>query len=159
MAPIIKAGAKAPAFTLLNQDDHKTKLSDFKGQWVTLYFYPKDDTPGCTTEACDFTDGLKSLEKLSAKVLGVSADSTESHRKFIAKFNLKITLLSDPDHKMIDKYGVWQKKLNYGKEYMGIVRTTYLINPEGKVAYVWEKVSADGHAAKVTEKLKELTGK
>lgn len=159
MPEIITRGAKAPAFTLLDQNDNKVKLSDFKGQWVVLYFYPKDDTPGCTTEACDFTDGLKSLEKLNAKVLGVSADSTESHRKFIAKFKLKITLLSDPDHEMIDKYGVWQKKQNYGKEYMGIVRTTYLIDPAGNVAHVWEKVKAEGHAAKVTEKLNELAGK
>lgn len=159
MAEIISTGAKAPAFTLLDQNDNKVKLSDFKGQWVVLYFYPKDDTPGCTTEACDFTDGLKSLEKLNAKVLGVSADSTESHRKFIAKFKLKISLLSDPDHEMIDKYGVWQKKQNYGKEYMGIVRTTYLIDLAGRVAHVWEKVKAEGHAAIVTEKLKELAGK
>ena len=159
MPEIITRGAKAPAFTLLDQNDNKVKLSDFKGQWVVLYFYPKDDTPGCTTEACDFTGGLKSLEKLNASVLGVSADSTESHRKFIAKFKLKITLLSDPDREMIDKYGVWQKKQNYGKEYMGIVRTTYLIDPSGKVAHVWEKVKAEGHAAKVTEKLNELAGK
>jgi peroxiredoxin Q/BCP len=159
MADILTPGAKAPAFTLVDQHDAKTKLSDFKGQWVVLYFYPKDDTPGCTTEACDFTDGLKSLEKLNAKVLGVSADSTESHRRFIAKFKLKITLLSDPDHDMIDTYGVWQEKQNYGKTYMGIVRTTYLIDPSGKVAFVWEKVKAEGHAANVTEKLKELAGR
>ena len=135
MSGIAAIGAKAPAFTLPDQDDHKVKLADFKGQWVVLYFYPKDDTPGCTTEACDFTDGLKSLEKLNAKVLGVSADTTESHRKFIAKFKLKITLLSDVDHAMMEKYGVWQLKKNYGKEYMGIVRTTYLIDPDGKVAH------------------------
>lgn len=159
MAARIAVGAKAPAFTLLNQDDLKTKLFDFKGQWVVLYFYPKDDTPGCTTEACDFTGGLKSMEKLNATVIGVSADSTESHRKFIKKFKLKVTLLSDPDHEMIDKYGVWQLKNNYGKEYMGIVRTTYLIDPAGKVAHVWEKVSAEGHAKDVMAKLKELTGK
>jgi peroxiredoxin Q/BCP len=159
MSKIIAVGAKAPAFTLLNQDDEKTRLSDFKGQWVVLYFYPKDDTPGCTSEACDFTDGLKSLEKLNATVLGVSADSTESHRKFIKKFKLKVILLSDPDHAMIDKYGVWQLKSNYGKEYMGIVRTTYLIGPTGKVACVWEKVSAEGHADVVMAKLKELSKK
>ncbi len=159
MAGCIAIGAKAPAFTLLNQDDQKTKLSDFKGQWVVLYFYPKDDTPGCTTEACDFTDGLKSMERLNATVLGVSADSTESHRRFIDKFKLKVTLLSDPDHEMIDTYGVWQLKKNYGKEYMGIVRTTYLIDPAGKVAYLWQKVSSEGHAKDVMAKLKELSGK
>lgn len=157
MPPSIAPGSKAPAFTLPDQNDNKIKLSDFKGQWVVLYFYPKDDTPGCTTEACQFTSGLKSLEKLKAKVLGVSADSTESHRKFIAKHKLKVTLLSDLDHAMIEKYGVWQLKTNYGKEYMGIVRTTYLINPDGKVAHVFEKISAEGHAQEVTEKLTELS--
>jgi peroxiredoxin Q/BCP len=159
MPPTIAPGAKAPAFTLPDQNDNKIKLSDFKGQWVVLYFYPKDDTPGCTTEACDFTSGLKSLEKLNAKVLGVSADSTESHRKFIAKYKLKITLLSDPDHAVIEKYGAWQLKVNYGKEYMGIVRTTYLINPDGKVAHVWEKATAEGHAQQVAEKLTSLANK
>jgi peroxiredoxin Q/BCP len=159
MSETTRPGAKAPAFSLPDQNDNNVKLSDFKGQWVVLYFYPKDDTPGCTTEACDFTSGLKSLEKLYATVLGVSADSTESHRKFIEKYKLKITLLSDPDHAMMEKYGVWQLKKNYGKEYMGIVRTTYLIDPDGKVAHVWGKVSAEGHAQRVTEKLAELTKK
>ena len=159
MSATIAVGAKAPAFALLNQDRAKTKLSDFKGQWVVLYFYPKDDTPGCTTEACDLTGGIEALEKLNATVLGVSADSPESHRKFVDKFKLKVSLLSDPDHEMLDKYGVWQLKKNYGKEYMGIVRTTYLIDPAGKVAYLWEKVSAEGHAKDVMAKLKELSGK
>jgi len=132
MSGIVAVGQPAPGFALPDQGDHTVKLADHKGKWVVLYFYPKDDTPGCTTEACDFTDGLKSFEKLNAVVLGVSADSTESHRKFIKKHNLKITLLSDPDHQMMEKYGVWQLKKNYGKEYMGISRTTYLINPKAK---------------------------
>ena len=157
MSGILRVGSKAPAFTLPDQHDDTIKFSDFKGQWVVLYFYPKDDTPGCTTEACDFTAGIKGLEKLNAAVLGVSADSPESHRKFIKKYNLQITLLSDPGHAMMQKYGAWQLKKTYGKEYMGIMRTTYLIDPTGKVAFVWEKVSADGHAKKVAEKLAELT--
>jgi peroxiredoxin Q/BCP len=156
MSRILRVGAKAPAFTLPDQHDDTIKFSDFKGQWVVLYFYPKDDTPGCTTEACDFTGGIKRLEKLNAAVLGVSADSTENHRKFIKKYSLQITLLSDPGHAMMEKYGAWQLKKTYGKEYMGTVRTTYLIDPTGKVAFAWEKVSAEGHAQKVTEKLAEL---
>ena len=159
MSGIVNIGVPAPGFALPDQNDQTVKLADYKGKWVVVYFYPKDDTPGCTTEACDFTDGLKSFEKLNAVVLGVSADSTESHRKFIKKRNLKITLLSDVDHAMMEKYGVWQLKKNYVKEYMGIVRTTYLIDPEGKVARVWEKVSAAGHAEAVKTALVELKKK
>ncbi|MBI5267581.1 MAG: thioredoxin-dependent thiol peroxidase [candidate division Zixibacteria bacterium] len=159
MSGIVSVGVPAPGFALPDQNDHTVKLADYKGKWVILYFYPKDDTPGCTTEACEFTDGLKSLEKLNAVVLGVSADSTESHRKFIKKHSLKVTLLSDVDHAMMEKYGVWQLKKNYGKESMGIVRTTYLIDPDGKVARVWEKVSAAGHAEVVKAALAELKKK
>lgn len=159
MSGIVNTGVPAPGFALPDQNDQTVKLTDYKGKWVIVYFYPKDDTPGCTTEACDFTDGLKSFEKLNAVVLGVSADSTESHRKFIKKHDLKIILLSDVNHAMMEKYGVWQVKNNYGKEYMGIVRTTYLIDPEGKVARVWEKVSAAGHAEAVKTALAELKKK
>ena len=159
MSAIVAVGQPAPGFALPDQQDQTVKLANYKGKWVILYFYPKDDTPGCTTEACDFTDGLKSLEKLNAVVLGVSADSTESHRKFIKKHNLKITLLSDVDHTVIEKYGAWQLKKNYGKEYMGIVRTTYLIGPDGKVARVWENVNATGHAEAVKAALAELKKK
>jgi peroxiredoxin Q/BCP len=158
MSGIVNVGVPAPGFALPDQNDHTVKLADYKGKWVIVYFYPKDDTPGCTTEACEFTDGLKSLEKLNAVVLGVSADSTESHRNFIKKHNLKIRLLSDVDHAMMETYGVWQLKNNYGKESMGIVRTTYLIDPEGKIARVWEKVSAAGHAEAVKAALAELKG-
>lgn len=154
---IPEVGNKAPAFTLSNQDDKKIKLSDYSGKWVVLYFYPKDDTPGCTTEACDFTSGIKSFEKLNAVVLGVSPDSTERHRKFIEKYKLKVTLLSDPDQKMMSKYGAWGMKKNYGKEYMGVIRSTFLIDPKGKIAHVWANVKAKGHAEKVQEKLSELS--
>src|SRR6266404_8238105 len=116
-------GKKAPAFALKNQNDEVVKLGDLAGRWVVLYFYPKDDTPGCTTEACDFTDGLKDFEKMDAVVLGCSADSTERHRKFIAKYKLKVDLLSDPDHEVIDRYGAWGEKNLYGKVSMGIIRS------------------------------------
>ena len=154
----LKTGQKAPAFSLLNQNEKKNSLADYKGMWVVLYFYPKDDTPGCTTEACDFTSGLKGFEKLSATVLGVSPDSPESHRAFIAKFNLKITLLSDPDKKALTRYGAWGMKKMYGKEIEGVIRSTFIIDPEGRIAHVWYDVKADGHAEKVRERLAELAG-
>jgi peroxiredoxin Q/BCP len=149
-------GKKAPAFALLNQDDKTVKLGDLAGRWAVLYFYPKDDTPGCAIEACDFTDGLKDLEKLEAAVYGCSPDSTERHRKFIAKYKLKVTLLSDPEHTTLEKYGAWGEKNLYGKISMGVIRSTLIIDPQGKVAFHWPKVSAKGHAAAVAEKLKEL---
>jgi thioredoxin-dependent peroxiredoxin len=154
----LATGKKAPAFTLPDQDGTKVKLADLAGQWVVLYFYPKDDTPGCTVEACDFTSGLGGFEKLDATVLGCSADSAESHRKFIAKYKLKLRLLSDADHAVMEKYGAWGEKNNYGKKTLGIIRSTALIDPEGKVAYHWPTVKAAGHAEKVREKLAELRG-
>ena len=154
----LEPGQKAPAFTLPNQDDKKIALADFSGMWVVLYFYPKDNTPGCTTEACDFSSGLKGFEKLNAKVLGVSPDSTESHRGFIAKQKLKITLLSDPDKKVLTKYGAWGVKKMYGKESVGVIRSTFLIDPKGKIAHAWYSVKATGHAEKVAAKLKEVSG-
>ncbi|MGD8922177.1 MAG: thioredoxin-dependent thiol peroxidase [Candidatus Zixiibacteriota bacterium] len=152
-------GSKAPAFTLENQDGKKVSLKDFEGQWVVLYFYPKDNTPGCTTEACEFTDAMPNFKKLKAVVLGVSPDSVKSHQNFIAKQNLGITLLSDPDHRILEKYGVWQLKKNYGKEYHGVVRTTFLINPNGRIEHIWEKVKARGHAEAVQEFLTEAAKK
>jgi thioredoxin-dependent peroxiredoxin len=149
-------GKKAPDFTLPDQDDKAVKLKDLAGRWVVLYFYPKDDTPGCTVEACDFTAGLKDFEKLEATVLGCSADSTERHRKFIAKYKLKISLLSDPDHEVIEKYGAWGEKNLYGKVSMGIIRSTVIIDPAGKVARHWPKVKSAGHADEVRDALKEL---
>ena len=155
--PKLDVGKKAPAFTLQDETGAKVKLSELDGQWVVLYFYPKDDTPGCTVEACDFTSGLAGFEKLAAVVLGCSADSPESHRKFIAKYNLKLKLLSDPDHAVMDKYGAWGEKDNYGKKTMGVIRSTALIDPAGKLAYHWPAVKAAGHAEKVREKLAELS--
>ncbi len=153
---MIEVSKKAPAFTLRNQNNEAVHLSEVAGQWVVLYFYPKDDTPGCTTEACDFTAGLHAFRKLDAVVLGCSRDSPESHRKFITKHGLKITLLSDPDHKVMENYGAWGEKMMYGKTTQGVIRSTVLIDPEGKVAHHWRAVKAAGHAEKVKEKLEEL---
>ena len=154
---IPQAGRKAPAFALDNQDGDKVRLTDFAGKWVVLYFYPKDNTSGCTKEACGFTEALPNFTKLNAEVLGVSPDSVKSHQGFIAKQNLKITLLSDPDHKILEKYGVWQKKSMYGREYFGVVRTTFLIDPKGKIARVWEKVKVAGHVDEVHQALSEMS--
>jgi peroxiredoxin Q/BCP len=152
----LTVGKKAPDFTLPNQDDQPVKLGGLAGRWVVLYFYPNDDTPGCTTEACDFTAGLKDFEKLEAKVLGCSPNTTESHRKFIAKYKLKIELLSDPAHKVLEKYGAWGEKSMYGRTSMGVIRSTVIIDPQGKVARHWPKVKAAGHADAVKDALKEL---
>jgi peroxiredoxin Q/BCP len=154
----LTVGKKAPSFALENQDDETVKLGDLKGRWVVLYFYPKDDTPGCTTEACDFTAGLKDFEKLEAVVLGCSPDSTERHRKFIAKYKLKVTLLSDPAHEVLERYGAWGEKNLYGRVSMGVIRSTVIIDPQQRVAFHWRKVSAGGHAEAVRAKLKELRG-
>ena len=161
---MIKTGKKAPAFKLPNQDDKIISLKDFAGKWIVLYFYPKDNTSGCTKEACDFTDSLKSYEKLNAVILGVSPDSTESHRNFIKKRSLKIDLLSDPDKKVHKAYGAWGKKKNYGKEYEGVIRSTFIISPDGKVVETWTNVKVrvkrkdeeNKHVDVVEERLKEL---
>jgi thioredoxin-dependent peroxiredoxin len=152
----LEVGKKAPAFALPDETGTKVKLSDLAGQWVVLYFYPKDDTPGCTVEACDFTSGLAGFEKLDAAVFGCSRDTAESHRKFITKYSLKVKLLSDPDHAVMEKYGAWGEKSNYGKTSMGVIRSTVLIDPAGKVAYHWPTVKAAGHAENVRAKLAEL---
>jgi len=151
----IKVGNKAPAFTAENQDGDKVKLADFAGKWLVLYFYPKDNTSGCTTEAIDFTGMLTKFKRKQAVVVGVSPDSVKSHTNFCSKHDLKIMLLSDPDHKMLEKYGVWQEKSMYGKKYMGVVRTTVLIDPDGRIAEIWEKVKVKGHAEEVYSKLTE----
>jgi len=155
---MLKVGDKAPDFCLPNQDNEEICLRDFSGSWVVLYFYPKDNTPGCTTEALDFTALKDEFEKEGAVILGVSPDSVKRHQNFIAKKELQITLLSDEEKEVAQKYGVWQLKKMYGKEYMGIVRSTFLINPDGKIAYIWPKVKVKGHAKEVLEKLKELKG-
>jgi peroxiredoxin Q/BCP len=156
MADWIEEGSKAPAFTLKADDGSKVKLSDLKGHPVVLYFYPKDDTPGCTKEACAFRDRSKELEKLGAKVFGVSPDSVESHVKFKEKYKLNFSLLADTDHEVAEKFGAWREKNMYGKKSMGIQRSTYLIDATGKVAKLWKKVSVDGHDEQVIEALKEL---
>jgi enoyl-CoA hydratase len=129
---MIEVGKKAPAFTLPDETGEKVSLKDLQGDWVVLYFYPRDDTPGCTTEACEFTANLRSFEKLGARVLGVSPDSPQSHARFIEKHQLGIRLLSDADHAVMEKYGAWGLKKNYGKEYEGVIRSTVLIDPEGR---------------------------
>ena len=150
---MLAIGSKAPSFKLKDSKGTLVSLSDFKGKQVVIYFYPKDDTPGCTIEAKEFTDHLPQFKKKNAVVIGISKDSTESHDKFICKYDLKLTLLSDPEHQTIEAYGAWQEKKNYGKTYMGIVRTTNLIDAKGKVKKVWEKVKALGHAREVFESL------
>ena len=155
---MLEVGSKAPEFCLPNQDDVEMCLRDLKGKWIVLYFYPRDNTPGCTTEACDFTEAVADFSSLDAIILGVSADSTKKHRNFIEKKDLAITLLSDEDTSMMQEWGVWQLKKNYGKEYMGIVRTTFIINPEGEIVAKWDKVRVKGHVEAVKEKLEELRG-
>ena len=152
----IEPGKKAPAFTLYADDGTKVRLTDLKGSPVVLYFYPKDDTPGCTREACAFRDQKATLKKLAAKVYGISPDSVESHVKFRDKYDLNFPLLADLDHKIADKYGAWREKNMYGKKSMGIQRSTFLIDSAGKVAKVWKRVKVDGHDEKVLEALAEL---
>ena len=153
---MLEVGLDAPEFCLPNQDDIEICLRDLKGKWIVLYFYPKDNTPGCTTEAIDFTQALVDFNSLNATILGVSADSTKKHRNFIEKKDLAITLLSDEDTSMMQEYGVWRLKKNYGKEYMGIVRTTFIIDPDGKIVAIWNNVRVKEHVQKVKEKLQKL---
>lgn len=156
---MITLETKAPEFCLPNQDDVEICLRDLRGKWIVLYFYPKDNTPGCTTEACDFSEAAPDFSTLNAVILGVSADSTKSHRGFIEKKDLSITLLSDESTSMMQEYGVWALKKNYGKEYMGIVRSTIIIDPEGIVKAMWKSVKVKEHARIVKERLEALQGK
>jgi len=154
----LQEGKAAPAFTLEDASGKKVSLADFAGKNVILYFYPKDDTPGCTKEACGFRDDWKDLQKANAVVLGVSADSGESHRKFAAKYKLPFTLLSDPDRKVMEKYGAYGEKMMYGKKVIGVIRSTVWIGPDGKVKKHWARVpSAEEHPAKVLEALRSVT--
>ena len=155
---MIDEGRKAPAFTLKDQAGVTHKLSQYAGRPVVLYFYPKDDTPGCTAESCDFQTRLpRFVTAGNAAVLGVSILDEKSKAKFATKHGLTFPLLADPDHEVAEKYGVWQEKMRYGRKYMGIVRTTYLIDAEGKVAKRWDKVSVDGHADEVLSALTSLS--
>ena len=146
---LIEPGKKAPAFALNDQAGKTHRLSDYAGRPVILYFYPKDDTPGCTKEACAFQASLPKLKTDKAVVLGVSILDEASKAKFAKKYCLNFPLLADPDHEVADKYGVWQEKSNYGKKYMGIARTTYLIGADGKVQKRWDRVKVDAHADEV----------
>ena len=149
--PLIDAGKKAPPFSLKDQHGKTHTLADYAGRPVVLYFYPKDDTPGCTKESCEFQAALPQLKSSKAVVLGVSILDEASKAKFAEKHGLTFPLLADADHAVAEKYGVWQEKSNYGRKYMGIARTTYLIAPDGKVAQRWDNVKVDGHVAAVAE--------
>ena len=153
---VIEPGKKAPAFSLKDQAGQTHKLSDYAGQPVILYFYPKDDTPGCTKEACAFQDNLPKFGKSKAAVLGVSVLDEESKAKFANKYSLTFPLLADPEHEVIDEYGAWQEKSMYGKKYMGVARITYLIGPDGKVAKRWDGVKVDGHAEEVLAEVAKI---
>ena len=151
-------GKTAPAFSGTTENGEKIRLSQHKGKNVVLYFYPKDNTPGCTVEAKEFRDMQDELNCANAAVIGVSPDGPESHSKFIDRFDLNFTLVADEDHKIAEKYGVWVEKNMYGKKFMGIQRATFLINPKGKISHVWPKVRAAGHAEQVLKTLAELDG-
>lgn len=147
-------GDQAPSFSAPDDQDHKLSLKDFKGKKLVLYFYPKDDTPGCTKEACSFTENLSAFNKLDVAVVGVSKDSVGKHQKFKTKYGLKFPLLSDEDGQICEDYGVWVEKSMYGKKYMGIERTTFLIDESGKIQHIWNKVKVDGHVEDVMNAIK-----
>jgi len=149
----VEIGKKAPKFKLISDEGQQVDLADFAGKKVVLYFYPRDSTPGCTREACDFKDKLPQFHKKGAVVLGVSRDSTASHQKFKAKFDLPFPLLSDPDGKVLEAYGAWGEKVMYGKKLIGVIRSTVLIDEKGKIVRVWPKVKVEGHADEVLGEL------
>lgn len=149
----LQEGDKAPAFTVETSGGGKISLADYKGKNVILYFYPKDDTPGCTKEACAFRDGFADFKKKGAVVLGVSPDSVKSHDKFVEKFKLPFTLLADVDKKIVEAYGVWGEKSFMGRKYLGVYRVTFLIGPDGKIKKIWPQVKPEEHAAEVLAEL------
>ena len=157
MSDWIEAGTRAPAFTLTADDGTKVRLAELKGSPVVLYFYPQDDTPGCTREACAFRDAQAQLKKLGVKLLGISPDSVESHARFRDKFQLNFPLLADVGHNVAEKYGAWREKNMYGKKLMGIQRSTFLIDAAGKVAKVWKRVQVDGHDEQVLAAAQQLS--
>jgi len=160
--PLVDVGQLAPLFTLGDQAGRSHSLAELRGRWVILYFYPKDDTPGCTMEACQFRDTMPRFKRTKAAVLGISPDNEKAHAKFAAKYDLSFPLLADSardaknDPITCDAYGVWGEKMLYGRKYMGVVRTTYVIDPDGIVRHRWDKVKEDGHAADVLATLKLL---
>ena len=154
---MLKVKQKAPDFVLKDQAGQEQSLSDYRDQWVLVYFYPKDDTPGCTKEACMISDDFPKFKKLKLKVLGISADSVKSHAKFVEKYDLPFALLSDEDKKVIKAYKVWAKKKFMGREYMGILRTSFLVDPKGNIAKIYENVKPAEHAEEILTDLKKLT--
>ncbi len=155
----IEEGTKVIDFCLPESEDSQVCINDLKGSWVVLYFYPKDNTSGCTKEAIAFSELLPEFEKLGATVIGISKDSIKSHKRFAEKHNLKVRLLSDEDHKVIEAFGAWKKKSMYGRQYWGTERSTFLIDPEGTVVKIWRKVKVAGHVEEVLNTLKELASK
>lgn len=153
---MLKQEQKAPSFTLPDQDGKEHRLADYEGQWILLYFYPKDDTPGCTKEACMIRDAWSKFKKLGIKVFGVSTDSTKSHAKFVDKYDLPFTLLSDEDKSLVKTYGVWGEKKFMGRTFMGIKRMSFLIDPKGKIAKIYPDVKPEEHATEVLQDLKAL---
>ncbi|HYM84295.1 MAG TPA: peroxiredoxin [Candidatus Dormibacteraeota bacterium] len=151
-----EAGEAAPDFALPDDRGRVHRLADQRGRWTVVYFYPKDDTPGCTTEACQFRDLERAISEAGADVWGISPDSPKSHARFREKFGLPFTLLSDQDHAVAERYGAWQLKSSYGRESWGIQRSTFLVGPDGRVARAWPRVKADGHAAQVVEAIGEV---
>ena len=147
--PLVEPGKKAPAFSLKDQDNRTRRLADYAGRPVVLYFYPKDDTPGCTKEACAFRDHFADFKKKGAVVLGVSTDPVKAHAKFVTKFKLPFTLLADEDKQIVEAYGVWGPKTFMGRKYLGTHRMTFLIGPDGRIRKIWPKVKPEEHAAEV----------
>jgi thioredoxin-dependent peroxiredoxin len=149
----LTAGDVAPAIELPDEHGKTVSLASYAGRRVVVYFYPRDDTPGCTKEACQFTDLFSSFSGLGVEVLGISADDAASHQKFRAKYGLQITLLTDADHAVMEAYGAWGEKTNYGKKFMGVIRSTFLVGPDGRIERAWYNVRADGHAQHVLDAL------
>ena len=157
IAKKLKVGLLAPNFTLPDETGKSHTLSESRGKWVLIYFYPKDDTPGCTKEACSIRDNFPKFQKMKAQIFGISVDSVKSHGKFKAKYKLPFTLLADEEKKVVNLYGVWAKKKFMGREYMGTLRTSFLVGPQGKIVKIYERVKPDIHAEEVVSDLTELT--